>query len=222
MAWFQEGKPYCGPRGEGGRTGTRAVEVKVAGTLGAKDAFGEVLWSRGVVYGADRAEEVVILGDGAAWIWDVVKTYLSKAVEILDGSHAVGRLHPVRRARWPEEDPEGWAWVKAMEAAMGDGDGDTVIRGCEALAQRGGTGAEEAAKAAGSFERHRKRMRYRAFREKGDFIGSGVIESGVKPVVTARMKVAGAQWKMQGGEAVLKARCAWLNGDTPLRLPLVT
>jgi len=29
-----------------------------------------------------------------------------------------------------------------------------------------------------------------------------------------------APWEMASGEAVLKACSAWLNGDSPLRLPL--
>ncbi len=222
VAWFQEGRRYGQGKGSQEEAKPRAVAVKVAGTLGAKEAFGKVLWASGEAYGANGAAEVVIVGDGAAWIWDLVTTYYPQAVEILDWSHAVGRLHQVRRAVWGEDEPAGWAWAEGATAALWAGEVAGVLQACEALAQRGGAGAEEAAKAVRYFERHSQRIRYDRFREAGYFIGSGVIESQVKQVVTGRLKVAGAQWKIASGEAVLKARCAWLHDDSPLRLPLVT
>ena len=222
VAWFQEGKPYRSGKEGQEKAERRAEVVKVAGTLGAKEDFGKVLWASGEAYGANRAAEVVIVGDGAAWIWDLVRTYYPQAVEILDWSHAVGRLHQVRRAVWGEDEPAGWAWAEGATAALWAGEVAGVLQACEALAQRGGAGAEEAAKAVRYFERHSQRIRYDRFREAGYFIGSGVIESQVKQVVTGRLKVAGAQWKIASGEAVLKARCAWLHGDSPLRLPLAT
>jgi len=212
VAWFQEGRPYHAPKpGEDGPP-KRARDIQYAGTLKAKEAFGQVLWSSAVAYQADRAAEVVILADGAAWIWDLVRTYFPQAVEILDWTHAHQRLHTVRKAQWGEEDLEaGMAWLIPVRQALWEGEVDTVVAACQALAAQGGPGAEEARKAAGYFEQHRRRMRYDAFRKAGYFIGSGVIESGVKQVITARLKVAGAQWNPSSGETMLKARCALLN-----------
>ncbi len=70
-----------------------------------------------------------------------------------------------------------------------------VIRACEQCAGHAGLPPEvreAAARAAGYFRTHRHRMRDKAFREQGDLIESGVIESGVKQVVAGRMTVSGA------------------------------
>ena len=50
-------------------------------------------------------------------------------------------------------------------------------------------------------------------RAAGFLIGSGVIESGCKQIVTQRLKLPGAQWLLDGAILTAKARVAWLSGD---------
>jgi len=45
----------------------------------------------------------------------------------------------------------------------------------------------------------------------GLYIGSGVVESGCKMVVTRRMKVSGARWRAERAQAILCLRCAYLT-----------
>ncbi len=54
-------------------------------------------------------------------------------------------------------------------------------------------------------------MRYDRFRQQGLMIGSGVIESGCKPIVTQRLKRPGAQWLVEGALYTAKAQAAWLS-----------
>lgn len=72
---------------------------------------------------------------------------------------------------------------------------------------------KEALKALGYFENNRSRMLYGTFREKGYFIGSGVIEAGCKTVVGQRVKESGMFWSVNGAENVLALRCAVMNGN---------
>ena len=58
---------------------------------------------------------------------------------------------------------------------------------------------------------HRDRMRYAEYRARGIQIGSGVIESGCKHVLGARLKQAGMIWNVDGARAVGKVR-TWLKG----------
>jgi hypothetical protein len=53
------------------------------------------------------------------------------------------------------------------------------------------------------FSNHMERMRYAQFRTAGYLIGSGVIESGCKQIVSQRLKLPGAQWNLDG--AILTA-----------------
>ena len=204
VAWYQEGEAY----GSGER---RAEGVEIYGTLEDKEGFGKLLWASGYHYEADLAEEVVVVSDGAAWIWDLVQTYFPAATQILDWTHAVEYLHDIRKS-WEGDDAEGGeAWFTESSELLWEGEVEEVIVRCRELADAQGAPAAAATVAAGYFEGHAHRMDYHRFREEGYFIGSGTIESGVKRLIGARMKIAGARWNMEGGEMALKARCALLN-----------
>ncbi|MCJ7433072.1 MAG: ISKra4 family transposase, partial [Anaerolineales bacterium] len=58
-----------------------------------------------------------------------------------------------------------------------------------------------------------ERMRYAQFRTSGFMIGSGIIESGCKQIVTQRLKLPGAQWPLDGAILIAKARAAWMSGN---------
>ncbi len=204
VAWYQEGQAY-------GTEARRVRDVALYGTLEDKDGFGELFWASGYQYGADRAQEQVVIADGAAWLWDLVQTYFPKAVQILDWTHAVAYLHAIRRAWNPQDEQAGDQWLAENKSLLWDGDVDRVIAHCRLLADACGPPASAATTAAGYFERHAQRMDYGRFRKQGYFIGSGTVESGVKRLSSARLKIAGARWNMESGELVLKARSVVLN-----------
>jgi hypothetical protein len=59
----------------------------------------------------------------------------------------------------------------------------------------------------GYFVRNVQRMQYGAFRAKGYFIGSGVVEAGCKTVVGGRCKQSGMFWSESGAQNMLALRC---------------
>lgn len=173
----------------------KAYGVHLYGTFQAKAGFGELLWASGYAQGADQAKEVVFVCDGAAWIWDLVQTYFPQATQILDWAHAVAYVDAVAQAWVPVDVQAAEAWRTEQRTALWEGHVASVIRACEQCAEHSGLPPEvreAAARAAGYFRTHRHRMRDKAFREQGDLIESGVIESGVKQVVAGRMTVSGA------------------------------
>src|SRR5947208_16670175 len=72
--------------------------------------------------------------------------------------------------------------------------------------------AEEILKEAEYFATNASRIRYPEFRQKGFFVGSGVIEAGCKSVVGARLKRSGMFWTVRGANAIIALRCCRLNG----------
>src|SRR6266851_6315946 len=50
--------------------------------------FGKLLYVLAVTYGLQRAHQLVVLGDGAVWIWRLVAEHFPKAVQIVDIWHA--------------------------------------------------------------------------------------------------------------------------------------
>ena len=49
-------------------------------------------------------------------------------------------------------------------------------------------------------------MRYKDFRKKRLFVGSGVIEAGCKTVVGQRLKQSGMRWTVKGANSIISLR----------------
>ena len=74
--------------------------------------------------------------------------------------------------------------------------------------------AEEIGKQADYFETNMHRMQYPEFRERGFFVGSGVIEAGCKSIVGVRLKQSGMFWTVRGANAIIALRCAGSIGGS--------
>jgi hypothetical protein len=64
----------------------------------------------------------------------------------------------------------------------------------------------------GHLRDNRHRMQYAHYREQGLPIGSGVVESACKTLVTQRVKNSGMRWSQEGGQAILTTR-SWCQSD---------
>jgi hypothetical protein len=179
-----------------------------AGLWEAK-AFGPHLWAESCRRGLDRAQTVVCVSDGAAWIWASMFMCFARRIEILDWWHAVERLWTLAHDRLCSE--EATPWVAAQKTHwMHDGLRSTM-RAVRTLYPKGEPLPMEVREAIGYLFRNRWRMRYGAFRSQGFPIGSGTVESACKVVVQQRMKQAGLRWSRPGATAILTLRCALLS-----------
>jgi hypothetical protein len=70
----------------------------------------------------------------------------------------------------------------------------------------------EVLKEAEYFTTNTERMRYPEFREKGLFVGSGVVEAGCKSVIGSRLNRSGMFWTVRGANAIIALRCCRING----------
>ena len=87
------------------------------------------MWATGVHHHAQLAQELVILGDGAEWIWNLVAEHFPQAVQILDWFHATEYLMPVAKAAFSAEEAQN-DWVAQTKQALWDGMIDEVITTC--------------------------------------------------------------------------------------------
>lgn len=172
------------------------------------DQFSKLLWATGCSLNADLCRELIFLGDGAVWIWNLVSKYYPKAIQIVDWYHAEEHLELVAALAFTDPQ-ERSRWLEDVTQALWDGQVEQVIRTCQALA----SSCPEARKAANYFYTNAERMRYDRFRAAGYMIGSGSVESACKQIVTHRLKLPGAQWIVEGAVNTAKARAAWLSGS---------
>ncbi|HEY9662768.1 MAG TPA: ISKra4 family transposase, partial [Allocoleopsis sp.] len=58
---------------------------------------------------------------------------------------------------------------------------------------------------------HQEHLRYRQFKKQGFPIGSGMVESACKWLITQRFKGVGMRWSEDGFNHLLHLRLAWVN-----------
>jgi len=172
------------------------------------EQFGKLLWATGCALGADRACILVFICDGAVWIWNLIVYYFPNAIQIVDWYHAADRLKRIADEAFSNLD-ERQAWLKRVIEDLWQGRVELVIEACQPLAKK----SNLAKQALSYYGNNIERMRYAQFRASGFMIGSGIIESGCKQIVTQRLKLPGAQWNLDGAILIAKARAAWMSGN---------
>jgi hypothetical protein len=174
----------------------------------AKD-FGPLVWATGCQRQAQVADELIFLGDGAEWIWNLVQEHFPEAVQIVDWFHATEYIAPVANAAFTDK-AKRQAWSDQLRTDLWDGQLTQVIAAFERLSEHQRAG-EAATKAVTYFTNNQHRMDYPTYRAQGYQIGSGTIESGCKQIVSQRLKVAGAIWDLDNAIQTAKARAALLS-----------
>lgn len=189
----------------------------VVGTLGGIDVFTILFVLLAKRWGACRAKELVVLGDGAAWIWKLAKRYFPQALQILDYFHVRERLRAVASERFKGRTERAAEWVEAMEVLLKTDKVEDVIKAMSDWKPRGASQAKLLQETLTFFSNNQSRMMYGTYLAKGYFIGSGAIESRCKQLVKARLKEAGMWWRETTAEAVVAIR-ALMQGTEPWSL----
>ena len=158
-------------------------------------------------------DEVVVIGDGAAWIWNLADEHFPEATEIIDYMHAKTHLYDVAKQAFGEDDRETIeTWVEMTETPLYNGETSRVAARLRALEIQNPDITDVLKREVAYFQKQvSHRMQYRTFNEKGYQIGSGVIESACKHVVAERCKQAGMRWTESGINAILFWRCLLKN-----------
>jgi hypothetical protein len=97
-------------------------------------------------------------------------------------------------------------WLAARLEDLDYGDIDGICKAARAYPLVGAK-KDELDTALGYFENNAPRMRYKWFRSRGLFVGSGVVESGCKAVIGQRLKLSGMRWTVAGAGAIATLRC---------------
>jgi hypothetical protein len=163
--------------------------------------------------GVESAEEVIVLGDGASWIWNRIANMFSKhrRTEILDFYHVTEYIWDAGKARFGQEESKTKEWSERQCHTLKHDGPQPVLRALQALSPEGKAMPEPVAKAVTYFENQNPRMDYPAYVERKLQIGSGSAESAVNQVVGSRIKQPGMRWNAERAEAVAHVRAAILS-----------
>lgn len=164
-------------------------------------------WRRGLGRGV---RTVVLLGDGAEWIWLAGRTQLALAgvqvIEILDFYHACEHLATVAQAVFPTCPLRRQTWLAAVRHRLRHQGPAPVLRALARLRPPTSAAADEVRKATAYVRTHAARMAYPTFAAQGLPLGSGAIESACKRVVQQRQAQAGMRWGVPGSQQVASLR----------------
>jgi len=183
---------------------------QVVAVRGTAEALGAQLWLRADALGATQ-RRVVVLGDGAPWIWNLAAELFPRRVEILDWYHADEHVSAVARALYGEGTEKARAWRQSQLDRLWTDKVDQAIEALRFLGPHQRAAAKRVAVEDLSryLTTNRDRMRYQTFRAAGYAIGSGAVESAVSHVIQQRMKRTGMHWRSAGADAMLALRSVY-------------
>jgi len=184
----------------------RTLAQSFVADLADATTFGPRLWAEAAQRGVVEADEVVVLGDGAHWIWNLAEEYFPGAVQILDWYHASEYAWTAAHAIYGEGSDLAKRWAAEQLERLWDGKVAEVITTLQEHLSAGKAVEETLT----YYTNQQQRMRYAEYRGRGMQIGSGTIESGCKHVLAARLKQAGMIWNHEGALAVATVR-TWLK-----------
>ena len=190
-----------------------AASTSYVGAIESAEQFGPRISCEAQRRGAHRAKDVIFLGDGAPWIWNLAEVYFPEATQILDLFHAREHLATVGQLAFGSSSAPGNTWVAARRDDLDNSDVDLIVTEIEKLRARSrNTSVRDALrKEAQYFETNKLRMCYKHFRARGLFVGSGVVEAGCKTVIGQRLKHSGMRWSVTGANAIIALRCRLLS-----------
>ena len=143
--------------------------------------------------GVENAKEVAAVMDGADWEQNFIDFHCPQAVRILDFAHAAGHINQIGECVHGEHTLESQAWLKECLHRLKHEGPDTLLSEFEKL-QRKHPDAQAISSNLAYLKKRRAQLQYPRFQAQGWPIGSGIVESGNKLVVEARLKGAGMHW----------------------------
>ena len=191
----------------------RAKNVTYRARLEPAEEFGEFFWDEARRRGVEKALELIILGDGALWIWNLVAHHFPAATQIVDYYHAREHLWAVGKALFGEGTPETEKWIKTVKPLLKAGKIEELIKTFENLRPVKREVREIVRLNIGYFRENKDRMRYADFRKKGYHIGSGIVEGACKHLIGQRQKGPGMIWSPTGAQAIASLRSSFLSHD---------
>lgn len=157
-----------------------------------------------------QAQEVAAVQDGAVWLQGMVDLHRPDAVRILDFAHAaeyVSEIEQLLRSAGAELPAD---WLKEQLHQLKH-QGPTVVLKTLRTLQSAYPEVEQVAEKLAYLEKREAHMQYPIYQQQGWPIGSGIVESGNKVVMQARMKGAGMHWAPAHVNPMLALRTAERN-----------
>ena len=194
--------------------GQRAIILNrgfAATRLGAAE-LKEQLHAEALRRGLGQVRRVVVIADGALWIWSLAGDRFPEAEQRLDFYHAAQHLWAVAEALHGADRAQAHVWIRPLLQQLRKGQALKVIRTLEELLPQLNQPQSQVTDRELKYLRGQaSRMDYKEARRRGEPVGSGAIESTCRQY-QCRFKRPGQFWTPRGDEALLCLETYWRNG----------
>lgn len=181
------------------------------------EGFQPQLYTEAIQRGLLQAEHVLILADGAIWIWNLAADRFKEASQRVDLYHVKEHLWALANELFGQgtDKAKEWVapylnWLKRRHNGALD-----ILEGLEGLRstldQLTTSQREAVEREIGYFDTHKNRMDYKKGQALGQPLGSGAIESTCSQY-QRRFKLPGQFWSLEGDEAFLALATLHRNG----------
>ena len=188
-------------------------QSRYTGRIETCEPFGQRLWHLACRHGLRQATELVVIGDGAPWIWNQAQRHFSRARQILDWYHASEHVWACANGLYGEGTKKAEDWADEMLSTLYEHGGRALLKRLRRSRSSRGIPPKPLTELIDYIVPHVSRMDYPSYRADGLSIGSGPIESACKRLVGGRLKGPGMRWNAPGADAILALRITWLNGQ---------
>lgn len=175
--------------------------------LGSVNEFKKALFDSAARAGYGKVKKVVVIGDGAHWIWNMCKELFPDAECILDFFHMTENVYDYAKELFSNNEKKYTKWAETVIYYIKTEQFKKALKkitGSPLVVDK----ASKAVNLEGYIKNNMDKMNYLEYKRKGYYVGSGMVESGNKIVVQKRMKQAGMRWGIDGAQymAVLRAK----------------
>ncbi|MGA2401075.1 MAG: ISKra4 family transposase [Syntrophobacteraceae bacterium] len=154
---------------------------------------------------------VVLLGDGAGWVWNAMLKHFPQGAQILDFYHVFEQIHWVAGLKFKDDAEWAYEWAEATMVRLCEGHYKRVIAGLSRMSAGDELVEQEIGKLIVYLNNHGPKMNYGEALAGGYPIGSGGLESANKCICHTRLKRSGAWWVHEMANNVLRIRCSIYN-----------
>jgi hypothetical protein len=187
----------------------------VATRLGL-DELREQLWGEAMRRGLGQARRLILIADGAPWIWALGEDRFPEALQRVDFYHVQEHLWAVAHELYPQPE-QAKAWMEKIKGQLREGQALKIIGHLEEALRQLPQGSRTAREIK-YLKEHQERMDYGVARARGEPIGSGAIEATCRQY-QCRFKRPGQFWSTTGDEGLLCLETFWRNGRWKLLFP---
>jgi len=178
------------------------VKKEYAAFIGSAEKFKGHVLNTAINAGYGKTQEVVILGDGAAWIRNMGNELFPDAVQILDLYHLKENIYTYAKYRFAHNEKEYVPWAENFIDKIEKGKKEEALL----LLPEDEKLPANVVNLRTYINNNIDRIDYPVYKAKGYFVGSGAIESANKVILQRRLKQSGMRWNVPEAQSVLSLR----------------